>query len=163
MAARDLRSNASAHLKALINEQLAGIWLGEARFYDQDGNLQHTFTTRTCLHAMGHLFYHQYDLTRTVDSKSYCGVINGRIYPDGLVEFKSSKLRGYGRLENERLTVSWQSKANSLKITEFLTLFGDNQRIRIRKFHSENGFRGWLESRESRFTGLQVYHGMSEM
>lgn len=88
MAARDSKSNASAHLKALINNQLAGIWLGQAQFYDPRGTLQGTFSTRTCLHAMGHLFYHQYDVTRTNDSKSYSGVINGRIYEDGLVEFR---------------------------------------------------------------------------
>ena len=163
MAARDSKSNASAHLKALINNQLAGIWLGEAQFYDARGTLRDTFSTRTCLHAIGHLFYHQYDVTRTHDSKSYSGVINGRIHQDGLVEFRSSQIQGFGRLEDERLTVSWTTQNRALKITEFLTLFGDNTRIRIRKFQSEHGFRGWLESRETRFKGLQVYHGTAEM
>ena len=163
MAARDTKSNASAHLKALINNQLAGIWLGEAQYYDARGTLQNTFSTRTCLHAMGHLFYHQYDVTRVHDSKSYSGVINGRIYQDGLVEFRSSQIEGYGRLEDERLTLSWQTKGRQHQITEFLTLFGDNKRIRIRKFQAQDGFCGWLESRETRFSGLQVYRGSAEM
>ena len=163
MAALDTKSDASAHLKKLIHNQLAGIWLGEAQFFDARGTLRDRFSTRTCLHAMGHLFYHQYDVTRVNDSKSYSGVINGRIYQDGLVEFRSSQIEGYGRLEDERLTVSWKTRKSNLKITEFITLFGDKTRIRIRKFQSQEGFRGWLESRETRFTGLQVYHGIAEM
>ena len=163
MAARDHQASASAQVRSLITSRLTGIWLGQARFFDSTGKLEHQFETRTSLHSMGNLFYHQYDLSQSHESTRYCGVINGKIHSDGLLEFRSSKLSGFGRLESDRLTLSWQTHKNNFKITEFTTLVGDDQRIRIRKFHSASGFRGWLESRESRFQGLHVYHGTTDV
>ena len=163
MAAREHQASASAQLRSLITSRLNGIWLGQARFFGSDGKLEHQFETRTSLHSMGNLFYHQYDLIQSHEPTRYCGVINGKIHTDGLLEFRSSKLSGFGRLESDRLTLSWQTHKNNFKITEFTTLVGDDQRIRIRKFHSASGFRGWLESRESRFQGLHVYHGTTDV
>lgn len=163
MAARNHQSYASAQLRRLITSRLTGIWLGEARFFDSTGTLKHQFETRTSLHSMGNLFYHQYELSQSREATRYRGVINGKIHADGLLEFRSSRLSGFGRLESDRLTLSWQTHKNNFKITEFTTLVGDDQRIRIRKFHSATGFRGWLESRESRFQGLQIYHGTTDV
>ena len=45
-----------------------------------------------CTHR--NLFYHQYDLSQSHEPTRYCGVINGKIHSDGLLEFRSSKLSG---------------------------------------------------------------------
>ena len=152
MAARNHQSYASAKLRGLITSRLTGIWLGEALFFDSTGKLEHQFETRTSLHAMGNLFYHQYDLSQSRGATRYCGVINGKIHADGLLEFRSSRLTGFGRLESDRLTLSWQTHKNNSRLLSLRPSLAMTSAYAFEKFHSGTGFRGWLESRESRFS-----------
>ena len=163
MEARERESDGSAQIRSLIKSRLTGIWLGRAKFFGLGGRLENHFETRNSLHAIGHLFYHHYDLRMVQTSKTYSGVINGKIHRDGLLEFRSSLLTGFGRLQSDRLFLSWQTHQNNFKMSEFTTLIGDNERIRIRKIHHASGFRGWMESRESRFQGIHVYHGSTDV